>query len=95
MARETGRKQTVDPKGRAGPKENGQILVTRGTVLGTIHIGTGKRTVLMDPWSAVELVPFLCAVSFSSSHEEFSEPKRMTSGCTQRLVIDLCSIGSR
>ena len=36
----------MDPKGMDGPKENGQILVTRGTVLGTIHSGTGKRTVL-------------------------------------------------
>ena len=40
----------MDPKESAGesagPKENGQTLVTRGTVLGTTHIGTGKRTVL-------------------------------------------------
>ena len=51
---------------RDGPKENGQSLVTRGTVLGTIHTGTAKRTVLkVDPWSAVEPVPF--AVSLSSS----------------------------
>ena len=34
------------PKGKDGPKDNGQILVTRGTVLGTIHSGTGKRMVL-------------------------------------------------
>ena len=32
----------------------------------------------VDPWSAVEPVPHLCAVSLSSSCEEFSEPKRMT-----------------
>ena len=45
-ARETGRKDTVDPKEKDGPKEDGQILATRGTVLGTNHIGTGKHTVL-------------------------------------------------
>ena len=43
---ETGRKEKVDPTERDGPKENGQILVTRGTVLGAIHTGTAKRTVL-------------------------------------------------
>ena len=45
-ARETGRKEKVDPKAKDGPKDNGQLLVTRGTVLGTIHIGTEKRAVL-------------------------------------------------
>ena len=34
----------------------------------------------VDPWSAVEPVPYLCAVSLCSSCEEFSEPKRMTKG---------------
>ena len=34
----------------------------------------------MDPWSAVEPVPYLCAVSLGSSCEEFSEPKRMSGG---------------
>ena len=34
--------EKVDLKERNGPKENGQTLVTRGTVLGTIHIGTEK-----------------------------------------------------
>ena len=49
------RKEKVDPKEMDGLKENGQTKVTRGTLLGTIHIGTGKRTRLqMDPWSAVE-----------------------------------------
>ena len=33
-------------RGKGVPKENGPILVTFGTVLGTIHIGTGKRRVL-------------------------------------------------
>ena len=32
----------------------------------------------VDPWSAVEPVPYLCAVSLSSNCEEFSEPKRTT-----------------
>ena len=45
-ARETGRQDKVVPKERDGPSENGQTLVTRGTLLGTIHSGTGKRTVL-------------------------------------------------
>ena len=53
-------------KGKDGPKDNGQILVTRGTDLGTIHIDTVKRTVLK--WirgRLVEPVPYLCAVSVS------------------------------
>ena len=33
-------------KERDGPKKHGQTLVTRGTVLGTSHSGTEKRTVL-------------------------------------------------
>ena len=45
-AKETGRKDKVDPKERDGPRENGQTVVTRGTVFGTVHIGTQKRTVL-------------------------------------------------
>ena len=32
----------------------------------------------MDPWAAVEPVPYLCAVSLNSSEEEFSEPKRVS-----------------
>ena len=40
VARETGRKENVDPKERDGPQEKGQTLVIRGTVLGTTHIGT-------------------------------------------------------
>ena len=45
MQIDAGRKEKVDLKGRDGAKENGQTLVTRGTVLGTIHIVTEKRTV--------------------------------------------------
>ena len=41
----------------------------------------GKTSGLeVDPWSAVELVPYFCAVILSSSCEKFSEPKRMTRG---------------
>ena len=43
---DAGRKEKVDPKERDGPTENGQTLVTRGTVLGRNHIGTEKGTVL-------------------------------------------------
>ena len=69
----------MDLKERDGPKENGQTLVTRGTVLGTSHTGTEKTYGLeVDPWSAIEPVPYLCAVSLSSSCEEIFEPKRMT-----------------
>ena len=45
-ARETERQEKVDTKERDGPRENGQTLLTRGTVLGTIPIGTAKRMVL-------------------------------------------------
>ena len=33
-----------------------------------------------DPWTAVEAVPYLCAVSLKSSCEEFCKPKRVMSG---------------
>ena len=36
-------KERVDPKERDGPKESGQIQVTRGKILGIIPIGTGRR----------------------------------------------------
>ena len=35
----------MDPKKRDGHKENDQTLVTRGTILGIIPIGTAERTV--------------------------------------------------
>ena len=44
--RETVRQEKGGPKERDGPRENGQTLVTRGTILGTIQIGTAKRVVL-------------------------------------------------
>ena len=40
VARETG-----DPKERAGPKENGQTLVTRGTIPGIVPIGMAGQNV--------------------------------------------------
>ena len=46
-ARETGRQEKVDPKERNGPRERGQTLVARGTILGTVPIGTEKRKVSM------------------------------------------------
>ena len=36
----------VDPKERDGPKENGQTLVTRGTVLVPFQLARQKRKVL-------------------------------------------------
>ena len=39
-ARVSGRQEKVDPKESDGPRENGQTLVTRGTILDTIPIGT-------------------------------------------------------
>ena len=46
VARESGRKEKVDSKERAGPKENGQTLGTRGTIPCIIPIGRAKRLVL-------------------------------------------------
>ena len=78
-ARETGRKERDAPKERDGPKEQGQTLVTRGTVLGTIPLGTAKRTVLR--WMRGHLLNlFHISLSLNSSCEEFSEPKRMSKG---------------
>ena len=34
----------------------------------------------VDPWSAVEPVPYLCVASLNSSCEDFSEPKCMSRG---------------
>ena len=45
-ARETGRQEKADPKERDCPRENGQTLVTHGTILGTIPIGMAKCMVL-------------------------------------------------
>ena len=48
--KEIGRKEKEDRKEREELKENGQIKVTRGTILGTIlgtsRIGTARRMVL-------------------------------------------------
>ena len=69
----------MDPKERDGPKENGQTLVTRLTLLGTTPHGK-TYGVEVDPWTAVEPVLCLCAVSLNSSCEDFSELTRMSSG---------------
>ena len=45
-ARRTGRQEKEDRKERDGPREHGQTLVTRGTVLGTIPNDTAKHMVL-------------------------------------------------
>ena len=41
-----GERKKVDLKERDGQRENGQTLVTRGTILGIMPIGTAKRVVL-------------------------------------------------
>ena len=41
----------------------------------------------VDPWSAVEPVPYLCAISLRSSCEEFSEPKRMSRGTHTKTSV--------
>ena len=71
-----GEKEKGGSKGKGWSKGD-QILATRGTVLGTIHSGSGKRTVLR--WIRGRLLNVF-AVSMNSSREEFSEPKRMTKG---------------
>ena len=50
------------------------------TIPGIIPIGRAKHCLEVDPWSAVEPVPFLCAVNLNSSCEKFSEPRRMSRG---------------
>ena len=43
----------------------------------------------MDPWAAVEPVPFLCAASLKPSCEESSEPKQVRKGhCTNTLQLE-------
>ena len=42
----TGVKEKEDRKGREDQKENGQIQVTRGTILGITPIGTAREMVL-------------------------------------------------
>ena len=65
-ARETGRQERVDPKERDGPRENGQN--PGHTWHSSWHHSNwhGKTYGLeVDPWTAVELVPYLCAVSLN------------------------------
>ena len=71
----------MDPKERDGPRESGQIQVTRGTIRGIVPIGTARRMVLrLIRGRLVEPVPYLCAVSLKPSFEEFSEPKHVRKG---------------
>ena len=63
-----------------------QREITCGTVLGTPPICTAKRWVFeADPWTAVEPVPYLFAVSLKSSCQEFSKPKRVMRGTHIKL----------
>ena len=55
--KEPGRKEKEDPKERSDKKENGQILVARGRILGTRLIGTARRMVLrLIRWRPVDPV---------------------------------------
>ena len=74
----------MDPKERDGSRKVGQILVTCARILGTIPLSTIKR-MEEDPWTAVEPVPCLCAVSLNPSCEHFSDPKRMSRGAHTKL----------
>ena len=77
--KETGRNEKDDPKESEDQKENGQIQVTRGTILGIIPIGTARRMVLR----------LIRAVSLKSSCEEFSEPKHVRKGhCANTLQLE-------
>ena len=60
-------------------KENGQTQVTLGTLPGIIPIGKAKTYGLeVDSWSAVEPVPYLCAVNLNSSCEDLFEGISLT-----------------
>ena len=41
----------------------------------------------VDPWTAVEPVPYLCAISLKSSCEEFSEPKHVSGDTHQNSAV--------
>ena len=67
-------------KGKGWPKGNGSH--SRHTWDNSWHHSNwhGKTYGLeVNPWTAVEPVPYLCAVSLNGSCEDFSEPKRMSS----------------
>ena len=86
-ARENGRQEEVDQKERDGQKGNGQTLVTPGTNL--LHSSNlhGKMYGLeVGPWAAAERVPYLCAISLTSSDEEFSETKHVFRETNQDLA---------
>ena len=88
VERETGRKEmgntkeNVDPKERGGPRESGQVQVTRGTILGIIPIGTARRMVLR--WIRGRLYS-----QFETELREFSELKHVRKGhCTNTLQLE-------
>ena len=59
--RVTGRKEKEDTKESVDSKENGQIQVTRGPILGIIPIGTARRMVLRSIRGR-RLIPFPISV---------------------------------
>ena len=83
---EIGKKEREDRKEREDQKENGQIQDTRGKNSWYHSNWHGKAYGLeVDPWAAVEPVPYLCAVSRTP---EFSEPKHVRKGhCTHALKL--------
>ena len=68
----------MDPKERDGPWSNPGHTWDSSWHKSKRHGTTYGLEV--DPWTAVEPVPYLCAVSLNSSCEEFSEPKHMSRG---------------
>ena len=82
------RKRRIE-RDREDRKENGQIPDTIGKILGTIlgisRIGMERRMgSRVDPWAAVDPVPYLCAVSLKPDCEEFTYPKHVRKGhCTK------------
>ena len=65
-ARETGRKEKVDAKGKDGPKWSNPGHTWDSSWYNP-HWHGKTYGLEVDPWSAVEPVPYLCAVSLSSS----------------------------
>ena len=89
------RKRRIESKGES--KENVQIHVIRATILGITPNWHGKTYGLeVDPWTAVERVPYLCAVSLKPSCEEFCEPKHVKKGhCTNTLQLENARTSAR
>ena len=91
-ARETGREKKVDPKEKGWSK--GKWSNPRHTWDSSFYNSHwhGKTYGLeVDPWSAVEPVPYLCAASLSSSCEEFLN----RNACRKEHSSKRCSLGAR